>query len=69
MQASLLLSGSCLLSELFRTLIVPCHYLRIWFQGKCFRWKVFREALPGIRVLNIEVVDRKLDERHMLLRP
>lgn len=68
-QALLLLAGCCLLAKFLCTLAVPCLYLGIWFQGKCFLWNVFWEALPRIGVLYIEVVDRILYERHMLLRP
>jgi hypothetical protein len=48
---------------------VPFLYLNIWLEGKRLCRKLLGESLPRIRVPDVEVVHRILDERHMLLRP
>ena len=69
MQTLVLFGWSRPLSELLSTVVVPCLDFGIWCLGKCFCWKIFREPFSGIRVLDIEVVNRVLYERYMLLGP
>jgi hypothetical protein len=64
----LLLRGGYLLAKLLSTAVVPLLYFSIRLERECFLWKLFRETLSSIRVLNLEVIYRELDEWHMLLR-